>query len=53
MENAATIKLEYLEPLGLEDAQVDVDINDCKFSLMSLAKFINGINAKNLLNQGK
>ena len=32
METPRTIKQEYLEPLGLEDAEVDVDINDCKLS---------------------
>ena len=32
MENPTTIKKEYQEPAGLENAQVDVDINDCKLS---------------------
>ena len=53
METETTVKLEYMEPLGLEDAQIDVDINDCKFSLIILANFVNGINSQNLLNRGK
>ena len=49
MENPTTIKLEYLEPLGLEDSQ----LNDCKLSSIILANFVNGINAKKFLNRGK
>ena len=45
MENP-TIKQEYQEPTDLENAQVDVDINDCKLSRIILAIFVNGINAK-------
>ena len=53
VENPTTIKQEFQEPPRLEDAQVDVDINDCKLCWIILANFVNGINAKKLLNCGK
>ena len=46
MENPTTIKQEYQEPAGLENAQVDVDIDDCKLSRIILAIIVNVINAK-------
>ena len=43
MENPTRIKQEYQEPAGLEDAQVDVDINDGMFNLIVEANFVNGM----------